>query len=449
MKFFSRRNSPYSVVQSSTQAHRDRARGGMFALFEAVVLRTYFVDERENVSAVATNDTGAIGAGSGLVEGNIGGALSPLYAKQTGYRMECDVYTLTMSHRGGNFQFLRHVPVAQHGGIHDIDLWTPKGSTNFDKDRPFDPAKLDGDLVLLQCVGGVWPKGAVIMGALAHRRNYTDAPRTVGGERDVPKFSGDGQRKDGYVRLSRYNGAICPHVDRFGNLTFSTVEAGHGHKLDLDTGQVFISQNVFPWYTAGNVAPSLDSSLPVPEPPTGVAYPGGLGDGNRQQLEIPSPGGGDIQFKVKDGRRFRIEFQDNQTVVKNFDAANPREFRETGFIQVHKSSGQRIIEIAASDDLVINVRKYGLGNGTLTINAEQSLNGVTIGGVNLDNLATKEFVNELFLKHFHQTGMGPTSLPIVPVAGAPTFTVGPIDDITGIIPTHPDNKIATTKVQGE
>lgn len=430
----SRTDTPSAVVQKATQAHYDPFKGRFNQLFEAVVLRTYYVDDRDNASAQAANVVGDVEEGI------------PEYLLETGYRIECDIYTLITSHRGGSYQRVQHVPVMQRGGgLRDTDIWTPKGSSNFRQDQPFDPAKLDGDVVLVQCIGGVWPKGAVIIGSSPHKRNFFDGPRSVNGERGTRKEFGDRERKDGHIRLVRYNGAVCPYIDRTGNLIFNTVEANHKHAMDPNTGRVDIQQDELSWTTVGDVAPTIsdDNSLPNP---SGEEYPGGLGDGDRYPKEVASPGGGDVTFQIKDSRRIRFEFQDNQRLVEGFNSKNPRQFVETGFIQIHKKdSGTRTIEIAASDDLVINIRKYGDGSGSVTINCEKDLDGIKLGGADVDSLATQAFVREIFLAHTHMTSVGQTGPPQIGVV-VPTS----LEDMSGkLVPDISGTKVVTTKVVAE
>ena len=451
---FSKSGYPGGVVQSAAVNSREWTRGGMSLLFEAVVINVHFVDDRDNLSASATGNTGGIGDGQALVASNTNGTLNPLYTYQTGYRVECDIYTLATSHKGGSYQYIRNVPVMQRGGLKDIDLWVPKGCTNFLKDLPLNPDRLDGDFVLCQCLGGVWPKGAIILGSSPHRSNFLDPPRSVKGSREFAKFPGDGSRKDGNIKLTRYNGAVSPFIDRHGNILFDTSEAGHIHIIDQQTGKVAVFQNSIPWYAAGDTVGSLTTvqETGILGVPAADVYPKGLGSGARYPFAVPSPGGGDVTFRVKDTRKFRVEFNDNAVVVDNITKKNPREFLETGYIQIHKDPvalpGTRTIEIASSDNLIINVRSAdGSNSGTVTINCEKPLNGITLGGneLLLDNIATKSFVRDMFLNHLHQTGMGPTSPPVV---GG--LFVGPtVDDATGIVVTHPAIKVSTTKVRGE
>lgn len=448
---FAKLEYPSAVIQTSTQtSYVDYYKGRFTRLVEGVVLRTYYVDEQRNFSAQWSHNQGVEGQGESLVASNVDGSLSPLFKRPTGYRIECDVLLTMTSHRGSNFAEIYRVPVMQRGGIADQDIWVPKSSTTYKMDRDLNPEKLDGDVVLIQCVGGVFPKGAIIIGMSPHRWNFRDGPRSVNGSRELSKEIGDGLRKDGRIRLSRYNGAVCPLVDRHGNILFDTTESNRRDKLDVETGRHTVTQDNTAW-TAGATETDI--------------------------TEVATPGGGDVTFRVKNTRRFRIEFNDNQQVERDYTRVNPPEYKETGYIQIHQNdAGTRVLEVAASDDLIINIRKNDTGNGSITINtignvdvnsggevnvqaaeevtinSDVTTNGITLGDALLDNFVTKDFITDVFMLHSHTTAAGVGTPPGYVAPTVPPTTVQYVVPINGQMVTSSAGTVAkvnTTKVQGE
>ena len=410
MKHYVKRDSPFAVVQGGTVSPRNHYLGGTPQIMEAVVVGVSFVDLQANRSAQYERNQEARGGSSDTDP--------PLTHTNIGSRVECDVYILRMGNRGYGYQILHNVPVLQRGGgFGDADIWVPKPATNFYKQVPVtqDPSQIDGDVVLVGFIGGIYPTGAVILGAYPHKKNFIDHPRSLVGDATIPKRYGDGTRKDGYVKLVRYNGTVAPYIDRTGNLLFDTTEANRTDSIEDNTNTHTIRQDEVGW--------------------------GGDQDSK-------NPGGGDVRFKIKNNRRFQIDFTNNQSLTKDYDKSNPREFSETGYVRITQGSGTRVIDIDMDGAVEINVTNSGGAAGTLIINTAESIEGITLGGTLLDRLATKDFVEKLFMTHIHQTGVGPTTGPVY-VDGAPVGFLFPgTDNDTGVEPLS-SAKIFTTKVQGE
>ena len=410
MTTYRRKDTPRAIVQRSTQATPDPYHR-FFQIIEGVVTATYFVDQYDNLSAAHKSDGGVAGSGAEVVAARALGENPAAYADIRGTRIECDVYMLRSTRLGNGYQTLKNVPVLQLGGMHDIDLWVPKPCTNFTYEVPVqtDPANLDGDVVIIGFIAGVFPQGAIILGAYPHKRNYLDHPRTYLGDQDYPKSSGDGKRKDGFVRFSRQNGTVRV-IDRTGNLVIDTTEANRLDLVDANTGERTSTQDF---------VTSTDA-------------------------DTPNPGGGDVTLRVKNVRKLRVEFTDNSVMIQDYNVANPRRFQETGFIEVTQSDPTtRTIDIEMSDDVIINVRKIGNGEGKILLNAEKAIEGITLGADSLQRFATRDFVEQIFLEHTHMTGVGMSGTPLVDL-----LPVGIPNSSTGIV--MPQNaKVITTKVQGE
>ena len=416
MKHYTKADSPRSVVQAGTVGPSDRFSGGTLQLMEAVVIGVNYVDVHSNESANYASTVELLGTNRGetVSAESASGTQPDITPQSIGSRVECDVYILRTDEYGYGYQILNSVPVLQRGGFNDVDLWVPKASTNFVKQTPVrqNPSQLDGDVVIVGFIGGMFPTGAVILGAYPHRRNFRDHPRSLVGDARHPRRYGDGTRKDGNVRLVRYNGTVAPYIDRTGNLTFDTTEANRTARIS-ETDETTITQDNIEW---------SDSQ------------------------DIKEPGGGDVRFKIKNTRRFRVDFTNNQRLERGYENANPREFSETGYVQITQGSGTRVIDIDVGDEVILNVHNSGGGAGKLTINTDESIEGITLGGTALDRFATKAFVEELFMAHTHQTGTGPSSTPVLPGSGylgiAPTPTGTGVEPLSGA-------KIFSTKVRGE
>jgi len=401
MGVFGKSRFPGAVCQSSLQVRS--AQTIYNRLVEGVVLDVYHVDSPKNMSR--SNAKAVYGTGAELVAGRVAGEAPPLNPPTVGFRTECTVLIVS-SMSANNFQIVSNVRLMGEGGYYDYDGWVPRPAKNFIKGNPnFDLNKLDGDRVLLGFIGGSFPNGGIILGKLSHPSNYLDSARSVQGSWDIRKNLApeDTYRRDGNNRMQRVNGAI-KMIDRHGNIEFNTVEANRSE------------------------------------------LPGAMVTGIREF--IPSVTEGDCTFKIKDGRNFRVEFQNNISVpIKGYDLANPREFPETGYIEVRKGiAGVRIIDIEADGEVVINVKNTTGGTGKFTVNTPGvPLDGIVLGDSALtDRFATKEFVENIFSVHNHIAPTGPTSPPLV--GGGPVLPVaidGTIVTPTGIV------KATTSKVAGE
>jgi len=425
-----------------------------------IVMQVYYVDQYNNQSALfsVVPKDGETSQGS-VVDEN---ALNNLFANNIGFRVECDVLVKDSSGSGQGFQLLKNVVVSQQGGIHDFSIWVPRPSSNDSEEGVFDQSKLDGDQVLVGFIGGVYPSGAVVLGCLPHSYNYYDMPQSVLGDNKNQKEIGKPSRKDGNIYITRKNGSFISTVDRFGNITFNTVEANRRDKVDIKTGLRTTEQDTVDWKAAGNDAPGVADDFD----PANNAAPEAI-------REIKAPGGGDYDFTVKNNRRLRIEFQDNTSIEGNYNKSNPREFKEKGFIQIHKgANGNREIELVFSDDVIVHVRKFGDGNGsyeirtegntkvkaqgsviieaadTVTIDSNTDVDHIILGEEDKSTkLATTDFVREVFLTHVHQDSLGKPTLGPMSAPGQ-LWTVVPASD-THLTNTVVQVKDSTDQVKGE
>jgi len=431
-----------SVVQPDV--FLDRVEGNKVnGLVSAIVLKTHYVDEITNISAM--RNIADISINKDIVKQfeDIQNNES-LYTSVTGYRIECDVlvYQIELNQTVG--VIVKNVPVLQRGGFHNYEMWVPQGVTNWSSSEyglDFDVSLsyLDGDHVLLGFIGGEFPYGGVIMGCIGHPSNKEDNPYDLDGSFGLPKEFGDRIRKDGNVFISRYNGTY-QKIDRTGNYTIDTVQANRNRTIDVFNGDIDEWQDIDSHTKTGDTAP-LEGD------PTGDLLPGESDSSinYRRDKEEDNPGGGNFCVNLKNNRKIKFAFFDNETLLD--DRENPPLFKETGFVQITNDGDSRKIEICMSDSVKIKLRAFGGGEAKFELDTDTSIGAILLGKENMEQLATKTHVEQYFCNHTHTVATMTTSPPIVlnqSMAGRRVADDGFFeDDVVKL------NKVATSKTKAE